>query len=135
MVNDIALVKIKHRIKQTKSIKRICMPLHDEAIPTNLTLPLWDEENTIDHPKLQEISISRVDLLNCSKSFYNLLKFRAWKKFNPTLSLNNLPNEVKPFNLKVNYKPITLNQFCADEKSKIKELISLIISLFNQQTF
>ncbi|XP_070490742.1 mast cell protease 1A-like [Chironomus tepperi] len=118
MVNDIALVKIKHIIRPTKTINRICIPLQDSAVPTNLTLPEWAEENTVEHPKIQEMFLSGVDLLNCSQSFYNLLEFKAWKKINPALSLNNLPIEDKPYNLTVNYIPITINQFCAGEKTR-----------------
>ena len=118
MVNDIALVKLKHSIRPRETINRICMPLQDSQVPTNLTLPVWNEETTVEHPKIRDFFIPGVDLFNCSQSYYDLLEFKAWKKINPTVSLNNLPQEDKPFNLTVNYKPITPTQFCAGEKSK-----------------
>lgn len=129
MVNDIALVKLKHRIRQTEDIKRICLPLEEPKVPTNLTLPEWDEENTVDYPKLQENFVSGVDLLNCSQRFYDLLEFKAWKKINPTINLNNLPHEDKPFNLTVNYKAINFDQFCAGNKSKNKYFLFFLATL------
>ncbi|KAL7016861.1 hypothetical protein ACKWTF_010167 [Chironomus riparius] len=113
-VNDIALVKLKHKIALTEKIQRICLPLQDEQVPTNLTLPAWNEKNMVDHPKIQELFIHGVSLFNCSQSYYDLLEQKALKRINP----NNLPQESKNYSITVDYKSITPKQFCAGEKTQ-----------------